>query len=160
MFYIWFSFFSWLYNLTLYVCLQGACDCYVIFIIYLCFLGSTSTIRFGYLWCYYHLWVLAPIGCSLFRVSKLLFATSNPIEINNLNFNFDVFACYRDTYGMSILTGSTYRSRGGQRHQIEKVIVHRGYDEYTNDNDISLIKVNKQRTTNRLTKNTFMWSTV
>ncbi|XP_031781466.1 serine protease 64 isoform X1 [Nasonia vitripennis] len=51
--------------------------------------------------------------------------------------------CFEDTYGMSILTGSTYRSKGGQKHQIEKVIIHRGYDEYTNDNDISLIKLVK-----------------
>ncbi|XP_058800564.1 trypsin-like [Phymastichus coffea] len=51
--------------------------------------------------------------------------------------------CFEDTYGMSILTGSSYRSRGGQKHQIEKVIVHRNYNTYTNDNDISLIKLVK-----------------
>ena len=42
---------------------------------------------------------------------------------------------------MSVITGSSFRARGGEKHRISKVIIHRGYNAITNDNDIGLIKV-------------------
>ncbi|KAJ8676684.1 hypothetical protein QAD02_012471 [Eretmocerus hayati] len=51
--------------------------------------------------------------------------------------------CFEEPYRMSIRTGATYRSGDGQTHRIEKVIIHRNYNVFTNDNDISLIKLAK-----------------
>ncbi|KAL7294833.1 hypothetical protein TKK_0011761 [Trichogramma kaykai] len=49
--------------------------------------------------------------------------------------------CFGDTYGIYVITGSTFRGRGGRRHLIDRVIIHRNYDEVTNDHDICLVKL-------------------
>lgn len=53
--------------------------------------------------------------------------------------------CYnylREHGKISVITGSTARGTGGQRHEVAKIIVHKEYNNETMDNDIALLQVN------------------
>lgn len=48
---------------------------------------------------------------------------------------------FRDAGELTVITGSSVRSEGGQLHKVEKIIVHENYDNLTDDNDITLLQV-------------------
>ncbi|TMW39238.1 hypothetical protein DOY81_015682, partial [Sarcophaga bullata] len=49
--------------------------------------------------------------------------------------------CLEDVGELTIITGSSIRSKGGQLHKVKKSIMHENYDSLTSDNDIGLIQL-------------------
>ncbi|KAL7300640.1 hypothetical protein TKK_0006626 [Trichogramma kaykai] len=49
--------------------------------------------------------------------------------------------CFAYDFGLKVLTGTSHRSKGGVKHDIERVVIHPNYNNVTRINDISLIKL-------------------